>query len=445
MTIDLATVARDVEIGRVDPRIFFDEDIYQQELERVFRRSWCYVGHVSQVPNPGDFLANRIGEDPVILVRDRRGGLGVYLNRCRHRGNLVCPFDRGNASVFTCSYHGWTYGNDGTLKDAPFFEVSYEGVLDKDQWGLISVPHVAEYGGLIFASWESELTLDEYLGDIREYLDWVLVREFAGGMQVLPAAQRHMLPGNWKLIAENMAGDVYHPWSSHLGSLMVKDPDAEEPGTFNNRHMQFYHASSGSHGAPAHGLIGGQLYGDAENYDNYIAETFLDSDCVDYLKQRYHKLKAANPDPRIYPGYFTVGNIFPNMSFITRGTAVNQTAIMQWHPVGPRRMESWQWTLVEHDAPEPLKRRSAQDLSRTQSPSGMIEPDDYENFTRMNGAAGAPGSLRYPLNYEMGLGLAPPQEYLDKHFEELPGETAFGYSDFNQLALYRYWAQLMRS
>ena len=445
MTVDLDVIAGDVERGRVDPRIFFDEDIYRQELERVFRRSWLYVGHVSQVPNPGDFLANKMGEDPVIVVRDRKGALRVHLNRCRHRGNLVCPFDRGKASVFTCSYHGWTYGDDGSLKDAPFFEVSYEGVLDKDKWGLISVPYVAEYGGLIFASWESELTLDQYLGDIREYLDWVLVRAFAGGMEVLPGAQRLVLSGNWKLTAENLAGDVYHPWSSHLGSLMVKDPGAEEPGTFDNRHMRFYHASSGANNAPAHGLIGAQLYGDAENYDKHIARTFLDQEALDYIEERYRKLKEAKPDPRIYPGNFTVGTIFPNLGFIARGTAVNQTGIMQLHPAGPRKVDYWQWVVVEKDAPESLKRRSAQDLIRTQSPSGMVEPDDYENFTRMDLAAGSPESLRHRLNYQMGMGVRPPQEYLDAHFEELPGETAFGYSDYNQLAIYRYWAQLMRS
>lgn len=442
MAIDVSTIADGLAHGLVDPRIFFDEEIYRAELERVFRRTWLYVAHESQVSNRGDFLASRMAEDPVLVTRDNSGKLKVFLNRCRHRGNQVCMFDRGNAKVFTCSYHGWTYGNDGELRDAPFYEVSYEGVLDKSEWGLIEIPNVAEYAGLIFASWESDVSLDDYLGDFRIYLDWALGRAFAGGMEVLPGAQRHILPGNWKLIAENFAGDLYHPWSSHLGSLMVKDPSEEEPGNYNARHLAWVQTNTGKTG-PSHGLIAGQLYSDAENYDKYIAEA-LDPEALAFLEERYRKLEEAKPDLRIYPACFNVGNVFPNMSFIQRGTVVNQTAIQQWHPLGPRKIEGWQWALVEKDAPDSLKRRSVQDLIRTQSPSGMVEPDDYENFARMDRAAGSPSSMRYPLNYQLGMGVTPPDEYFEKKLDGLPGDPAFGYSEHNQLALYRYWAELMR-
>jgi phenylpropionate dioxygenase-like ring-hydroxylating dioxygenase large terminal subunit len=104
--VDLAT-------GQISREIFVNDDIYAQEQERVFARSWLFVGHESQIPNPGDFFVSRMGEESVILCRDRGGAVHVFLNSCRHRGMKVCRYDDGNTTVFTCPYHGWSYGTDG--------------------------------------------------------------------------------------------------------------------------------------------------------------------------------------------------------------------------------------------------------------------------------------------------------------------------------------------
>ena len=95
-----------MERGLIDRRIFADLEIYDLELERIFARCWLFVGHESQLPNPGDFITTYMGEDPIIVNRDGDGKLGAFINMCRHRGNRVCRADRGNATYFTCSYHG---------------------------------------------------------------------------------------------------------------------------------------------------------------------------------------------------------------------------------------------------------------------------------------------------------------------------------------------------
>ena len=77
----------DVDRGVVSREIFVNEEIYRQELERIFGRAWLYVGHESQIPKPGDFLASSMGEESVILCRDRAGKVHVFLNSCRHRGD----------------------------------------------------------------------------------------------------------------------------------------------------------------------------------------------------------------------------------------------------------------------------------------------------------------------------------------------------------------------
>jgi phenylpropionate dioxygenase-like ring-hydroxylating dioxygenase large terminal subunit len=109
----------DPEAGLVNRRIFADREIYELERERLFSRCWLYLGHESEVPNPGDFVTVYMGEEPMILCRDLDGRLRAFLNLCRHRGNRVCRADRGNTKLFTCSYHGWTYSSDGTLAIVP--------------------------------------------------------------------------------------------------------------------------------------------------------------------------------------------------------------------------------------------------------------------------------------------------------------------------------------
>ena len=101
--------------GLISREIFVNEDIYHQEQERVFARSWLFVGHESQIPNPGDFFSSRMGEEAVILCRDRKDKIHVFLNSCRHRGMKVCRYDEGNTTVFTCPYHGWSFATDGAL------------------------------------------------------------------------------------------------------------------------------------------------------------------------------------------------------------------------------------------------------------------------------------------------------------------------------------------
>ena len=124
----------DLASGQISREIFVNDDIYAQEQERVFARSWLFVGHESQIPNPGDFFASRMGEESVILCRDRAGAVHVFLNSCRHRGMKVCRYDDGNTTVFTCPYHGWSYGTDGALVGVPFFREAYHSALDRAKY-----------------------------------------------------------------------------------------------------------------------------------------------------------------------------------------------------------------------------------------------------------------------------------------------------------------------
>ena len=109
----------DIEKGTLDRSIFTGQQVYQDELEKVFGRAWLNIGHASLVPNPNDFFLSYMGEDPVIITRDTKNGLHVFLNMCRHRGNRIVRADDGNAKNFMCTYHGWTFSNEGKLVSVP--------------------------------------------------------------------------------------------------------------------------------------------------------------------------------------------------------------------------------------------------------------------------------------------------------------------------------------
>ncbi|HXG36232.1 MAG TPA: Rieske 2Fe-2S domain-containing protein, partial [Dehalococcoidia bacterium] len=171
----------DSKNGLVSRRIFVDREVYEAELEHIFARCWLFLCHESQIPNPGDFFSTYMGEDPVIVIRDSAGKVNAFINSCRHRGMKVCRADQGNAASFTCSYHGWTYGNDGKLIGVPNFQDAYFEELDLEQWGLVPVAQVDSYKGLIFGTFDASApSLREYLGEMAWYLDVYFDRREGG-------------------------------------------------------------------------------------------------------------------------------------------------------------------------------------------------------------------------------------------------------------------------
>ncbi|MDE2885677.1 MAG: Rieske 2Fe-2S domain-containing protein, partial [Chloroflexota bacterium] len=151
--------------GLIAPTVLFDEELYREEQSKVFEKAWLVVGHEDMLRKPGDYVTNYMGEVPVVVSRDMEGELHVLVNRCVHRGNEVCLFDRGNARAFTCSYHGWTYEISGKLIGVPMEKELYRDEIDHDSWGLEQV-RVASYKGLIFATFDqSAPSLEEWLGE----------------------------------------------------------------------------------------------------------------------------------------------------------------------------------------------------------------------------------------------------------------------------------------
>lgn len=408
----------DAEGGLVDRRIFADREIYELERERVFARCWLYLGHEGEIPRPGDFVARYMGEEPVILCRDVGGKLRAHLNLCRHRGNRVCRADRGNAKLFTCSYHGWSYATDGKLALVPMAE-AFAG-LERDKWGLISAAQIDSYKGLIFATFDPAAPpLKKYLGDMAWYFD-ILLDRFDGGTEV-SGPHRWVLDANWKTAAENFAGDGYHITPTH-GSARELGVDTTTAQTRQwNKGCQI--ACGNGHGlnawiAPA---------------DGGVAFAQPDDEIIDYMKARAAEIERRLGDVRAAKIVPSAGTVFPNLSihWLARSLRV-------WQPRGPDKMEIWSWAVVDKAAPEKIKEVMRVVSQYRFSPAGVFEQDDMDNWAQVTGAARSLIGRRYPANYQMA-GNEPPVDLA------LRGRVGNRFSDHNQLSFYLHWARMLQA
>lgn len=205
-----------IEPLRVHSRLYYDPDIFQQELDRIWHRTWVYVGHTSEIPNVNDYVTKSIGPTPVLMVRDRNNEVRLLLNKCPHRGNQLCAYQKGNRATFTCPYHSWTFANNGDLIGYALPE-GYEGV-SKAGVGLGKVARVEIYRGFVFGSFaEDGPTLEEHLGGAKAALDQLLDNSPTGELDLKAGFLQHRAKANWKFLLENET-DGYHPGFVH-GSI----------------------------------------------------------------------------------------------------------------------------------------------------------------------------------------------------------------------------------
>jgi phenylpropionate dioxygenase-like ring-hydroxylating dioxygenase large terminal subunit len=405
--------------AEVSVRAFQDEDIYRRELERVFARSWLYLAHESQVREHGDYVTARMGEDPVVVVRDGEGVIRSFLNSCRHRGAQICRVDHGNSRAFRCPYHGWSYDLDGRLVGVPRARTAYHNELDRGRLGLVEVPRVASVHGMIFGTWDPAAPdLADYLGEFKTYLNLMLNRS-PRGVEVVGGVHRWTIGTNWKIPAENFSGDQYHLSVTHASSVEVG---------FRNRVTEYGHTI---HVPEGHGFVrekGGAQQGVAAitDYTTYIEET-----------QRRIASDKGEVAAEFVP--IGVGTVFPNISFMD---SVRFRTLRLWQPRGPRVVEVNSWCLVDTDLPSALKEAAMRQYILSFGPSGMFEQDDGEVWTSISEATRGYVGGQQVFNYDMGLDHE--MDVSELYGIDMPGRVGDVFlTEANQRSFYRRWQQLM--
>ena len=199
--------------------LFTDPDIFEQEMSKIFGGTWVFLLHESEIPNPNDFKAVTVGRRPVLVTRSSDGSIHALLNRCTHRGSLVCEKANGNAKRFQCPYHGWTFANNGDLLSVTFAE-GYSSSFDKSAHNLGKFPRLESYRGYVFGSLNPDVEpLEQWIGPAKEVFDWSMDSAQAAGMRVIKSATM-VYHGNWKLQNDNN-GDMYHVPFTHRSTLMM--------------------------------------------------------------------------------------------------------------------------------------------------------------------------------------------------------------------------------
>lgn len=427
----------DVRRGMIPAYIYNDRELFELEKERIFGRAWIFVAHESELAKPGDYVVRRVLDDSFIIVRDEHGEVRAHFNMCLHRGMQVCRAEIGNASHFRCPYHGWAYRNDGRIVGLPFHAEAYGGEAGFKRKGqrLLPAPSLDIHNGLIFISLDPEApALVDYLGDFAFYLDYY-TKQSPSGIE-LRGPQRWRIKANWKIGAENFAGDMYHTPQTHTSVVEIglfREPKAEK-----RKDGATYWAGNG----------GGTTYKLPEgSFDERVRYVGYPQEMIDGMKTMFSpaQMQLIGDDGFM----FSAASVFPNLSFVHNWPRVADSdevlpfiSVRQWQPVSEHETEILSWFAVDAEAPEEHKALSYKAYLMCFGSTGMFEQDDVENWVSLTNTAAGSMARRLLLNSRMGIledntevvpALTPAQFHG-------PGVAHTGYGEYNQREMLTRWA-----
>ena len=373
----LRALVREQEVHR---DVYVSEEVFQLEMEHMFPNSWVYVGHDSQVPNPGDYFGTTIGTQPVLLVRHTDGKVHVLHNRCPHKGTRITSETCGNTGkFFRCPYHAWSFKTDGSLLAIPL-KKGYENTGFEHSHaapGMAPVRHIRNYRGFVFAKInDGGLDFEEFFGESLSSFDNMVDRSPVGQLKVAGGVLRYMHNCNWKMLVENQT-DTCHPMVAHESSAgtAVEVWKKAPPGTkkpmaveiiapfmspyefFENMGIRIWDNGHGHTGV--HHSI---------HSDYSAVPGYFDKMTAAYGEARAKAILDENRHNTVY---------FPNI--MIKGPI---QLLRQFKPIAANKtlVESWTFQLV--DAPDMLLERTLMYNRLINAPTSIVGHDDLEMYER---------------------------------------------------------------
>ncbi|WP_144097457.1 aromatic ring-hydroxylating oxygenase subunit alpha [Croceicoccus sediminis] len=356
-----------VQDDRVHTALYTSEELFDEEMDRIFKNTWVWVAHASEVPTKNTFKKSWVGKQPVIVTRDKEDNVHVLLNRCRHRAASVCEQKQGRTSVFVCPYHGWSYNIDGKLRSVPHAKV-YGEDFDKDEFPLISL-RTEEYNGMIFATFRDDIEpLVDFLGPAKKWID-LFMKQGAGYPVKALGEHQFRFAGNWKIQLENTT-DAYHFPIVH--KTFLDSLDADTSNVFDVLGQGGWVEDLGN----GHSLMVmiPDLVDLEENLDAPIPERF--ADLAKALREEGYDEDKVRRIVRAVGGTGFNLNLFPNV-------ACSMAFFRVLRPVSVAETEIRHIAIGMDGGPEAANRVRLRLHEHFQGPMGFGTPDDAEGWERV--------------------------------------------------------------
>ena len=423
-------IAALVQDDRVHRDVYLDPEIFQLEMEQLWPNTWVYVGHASQVPNPGDYVTTDIATQPVVMVRHEDGSVQVLMNRCAHKGAKLVTSACGNTGrFFRCPYHAWAYHTDGSIRAIPL-KHGYDRtrVLETDAGkGMAAVKNVEVYRGFVFARL-SERGPDfmRYFGESLSSIDNMADRSPEGELEIAGGVLRYLHNCNWKMFVENL-NDTMHPMVAHESSAGTarklwegKPADMPKPMAIEQfvpfaSDYKFFDDMGVRVLENGHGWSGANFsihshYSPVPGYDELMVQA--------YGEERAHQVLGTVRHNTVY---------YPSLTI--KGAI---TAIRVARPIAADKTLIESWTFRLKGAPETLLQRTVMYTRLINSPLSVVGHDDLHAYRSIQEGLHANGN-----------------EWVSLHRNFDPGEigqtdiTTNGTSEISMRNQFRAWKKFM--
>jgi len=379
-----------VQNDRVHRDVYLSDELFSLEQESFFANTWLYVGHASQVPNPGDFWSLELAGRPVMMVRQTDNSVRVIYNRCAHKGaRLVTDESGSTGKFFRCPYHAWTYKLDGAPLAIPL-KAGYVGTHLKDcksGQGLTVLKHVVIYRDFVFARIADEgVNFDMYFGEVLQAIDNMVDRSPEGRLTISGGAIRNVIHCNWKMYLENI-NDTVHPMSAHESATQAAEalwqaqaPEKPMPMAIEQilpfgSGYDFFDRMGGRVFANGHSVLGVNF----SIHSNYAQPPEYESAMRDAhgLERATEILQRSAQNSVFYPSLSVKGS--PLAIRVVRPLAANRTLI-----------EAWSFRAA--GAPDLLLERAMTYNRLAFSPMSLVAHDDIHLFESMQVGLKAEGN-----------------------------------------------------